>query len=818
MQDLRYALRQLIRSPAFTLVAVVTLALGIGANTAIFSVVNAVLLRPLPYPQSDRLVWLSERGPNFPTMSISYPNFSDWREQQKVFDQIGVYNWGSYNLTGRGQPVRLTGVRISADAFTALRTRPAIGRVFTNEEDQPGASPVVVLSHALWEERFGGNAGVLQQSITLDGRPYVVIGVMPAGFAFPSRTDFWVPVGPLSSAENWKSRGNHPGLLGVARLKPGVTLEQARADMEAIAIRLEKQYPESNTENRVRVEPLLDNYVRNVRAALWTLLGAVTLVLAIACANVANLLLARGAARQKEMAVRAALGAGRWRIARQLLTESLVLSVSGGVLGLGLAWGAVRLIVGLSGDAIPRSQEIGLEIAVLLFTGGIAVLTGMLFGLAPAWQASRPELHDTLKDAARGITGGRARLRHGLVVAEVALTLVMLAGAGLLLRSFYRLQQVQAGFSHERVVTFRLDLPDRKYEADDAPIRFYQSLIEKLAALPGVESASLASRLPLGENDWQTSFVVDGQPEPPPNQRPSMEVQVVSPEYFRTMGIPVLRGRAFTDQDDLSHLRGQDLGGMSRNERLIAGMTSMIIDQEFARKHWPGQDPIGKRIRLPWGPKGPLLTVVGVVGRVKLGRLNEEGGFVQAYLSCRQVPERGMAVVLKTTLPPSAMVDAARREVQALDAEQPLYDVRTLAEMRDRSIAPQRMNLTLLGTFAVVGLTLALIGLYGVLAYAVTQRRREIGVRMALGAQPAQVLQLVIGHGMRLVLLGLGIGLAGALAVTRLLRTLLFSVGPADPLTFALTPLLLILAALLACWLPASRASRVDPMEALRCE
>ena len=815
---MKFALRQFAKNPGFTAVALITLALGIGANTAIFSVVNAVLLRPLPYPQSERLVWLSERGPNFPTMSISYPNFTDWRAQQTVFEHLGVYNWGSYNLTGRGEPQRLTGVRLSADALSALRVQAALGRVFNNDEDKPGAPSVVLLSHGLWQSRFGAKADVLNQPMTLDGRAFTVIGVMPAGFAFPNRADIWVPVGPLSGEESWKSRGNHPGLLGVARLDRGVTLEQARAEMETIAVRLEQQYPDSNKNNRVGVEPLLDNFVSNVRPALWTLLGAVGLVLLIACANVANLLLARAAARHKEMAVRAALGAGRWRIARQLLTESLLLAIAGGALGLLLASGGLRLILALSPNSIPRSDEIGLDAGVLAFTFVVSVLTGVLFGLAPAWQASRPDVQETLKETARGVTGGRARLRQTLVVAEVALTLVMLVGAGLLLRSFHRLQQVNAGFSHERVLSFRLGLPERKYQREEKQIGFYQDLLRNLRALPGVEAASVTSRLPFGGNDWQTGFVIEGQPEPPPHQRPSMEVHLVGPDYFQVMGIPVLRGRTFSEQDDRGHLRGRDLSALSDGQRWMAGLNAIVVDEEFARRHWPGEEALGKRVKLPWGEQAPVLTVIGVVGRVKLGQLGEQGGFVQAYLPFLQGPGHDMAVVMKTTLAPESLIATARRQVQALDPEQPIYDVRTLAEMRDNSIAQPRLNLTLLGIFAGLALALAVIGLYGVLAYQVTQRQREIGVRMALGAERADVLQLVVGHGMRLVLAGLGIGLIGALALTRLLRALLFGVGPTDPATFAATLLLLALTALLACWLPASRASNVDPMEALRYE
>jgi putative ABC transport system permease protein len=818
MNDLRFAFRQLLKNRGFTVVAVLTLALGIGANTAIFSVLNAVLLRPLPYPESERLVWLSERGPNFPTMSVSYPNFIDWRAQQTVFEQIGVYNWGSYNLTGRGEAQRLTGVRASADVFAGLRSQAVLGRVFNSEEDQPGAPPVVLLSHGLWQSRFGGKADILNQTLTLDGRAYTVIGVMPRGFAFPNRADIWVPVGPLSSEESWKSRGNHPGLFGLARLKPGVSLEQARREMETIAVRLEQQYPDTNKNNRLRVEPLLDNYVNNVRPALWTLLAAVVVVLLIACANVANLLLARAASRQTEMAVRAALGAGRWRIVRQLLTESLLLALFGGALGLLLAYGGVSLIRALSLDGIPRSDGIGLDAGVLAFTAIVAVVTGILFGLAPAWQASRPDVQETLKESTRGVTGGRARLRQSLVVTEVALTLVMLVGAGLLLRSFHRLQQVNAGFSHERVLSFRLDLPDRKYPKPEQQVAFYQQLLDGLRALPGVQAASVTSRLPFGGNDWQTSFVIEGQPEPPPHERPSMEVHLVGPDYFRVMGIPLLHGRTFAEQDDRGHLRGRDLSDLTDGQRWMAGLNSIIVDEEFARRHWPNGDAIGKRVRLPWGEKSPTLMVVGVVGRVKINELSEKGGFVQAYFPFLQGPSQGMAVVLKTVLAPKSLVSAARQQVRALDFDQPIYDVRTLQEIRDNSIARQRLSLTLLTIFAGIALGLAVIGLYGVLAYAVTQRRREIGVRMALGAQPRDVRRLVVGQGMRLALLGVGLGLAGALALTRLIRNLLFEVAPFDPPTFVLVAVTLGVVALLACWLPARRAARVEPMAALRYE
>jgi putative ABC transport system permease protein len=627
--------------------------------------------------------------------------------------------------------------------------------------------------------------------------------------------DIWIPLGAFSSLPSFQDRNDHPGLEGVARLKPGVTLEKAQAEMEMIAKRLEQQYPASNTDVRVRLDPLLHKVVGNMSRALWTLLGAVTLVLFIACANVANLLLARVAARRKEMALRAALGAGRWQIIRQLLTENLLLAVAASALGLLLAHWGLSLILTLGHNAIPRHAEVHMDGSVLLFTALASLMTGVLFGLVPAWQASRPMLQAVLQSNSRGVTSGHDRLRQGLIVAEVSLTLMLLTGAGLLLHSFRNLQSVNPGFSTERVLSFRLDLPKRKYGTPDQQNGFYQALVERLRTVPGIQAAGVASRCPLEPFNWLAEYQIEGQPEPTSGQGLTMDTTLASPDYFRAMGIPLLRGRVFTDQDNREHVRGT-----SREHEDGGGLNVIIVDEEFARRHWPNEDPIGKQVRIPWGTRGqnPVLTVVGVVARVKVRELSEHGGFVQAYLAAWQAPESGGAVVVKTVVSPETLISAVRAQVNSLDPAQPISNLRTVEELRSNSLAPQRVNLALLGMFGVLALTLAAIGLYGVLAYAVTQRRREIGVRMALGAQRSNVLGLVIGNGMRLVVGGMVFGMVGATFLTRVMRTLLFDVTPFDPLTLVSVPVVLSTVALLACWLPARRAAKVDPMEALRCE
>jgi predicted permease len=816
-QDLRYGMRMLLKSPGITFVVILALALGIGANTAIFSVVDAVLLRPLPYEESDRLVFLNETSKSMDEISISYPNFTDWRNQNQVFEKIGVYNRSSYNLTGVGEAERIITGQVSADMFAALRANPAAGRLFTNDEDKPGASPVVVLSYPLWQRRFGGQANILNQQLTLNGKSYTVIGIMPEGFQFPSRVEMWVPVGQLSGEASWQSRGNHPGLYGVARLKRGVSFAQAKAEMDMIGANLEKQYPDSNSGNGIGTRPLLEIFVGDIRRALWVLFAAVAFVLLIACANIANLLLARAQSRQKEMAIRAAMGAGRWRIARQLLTESVLLALIGGTLGMLIAQWGIKLILYISPDAIPRAREISLDWRVLAFTIGLSFVTGILFGLVPALQAGVTDVHETLKETGRG-TSGKHWMRSSLVVVEVATTLVLLIGAGLMIRSFYRLQKVNPGFSYDHLTSFTVALPRAKYTTQDQREQFYNRLLENLRGLPGVETTAAASGLPLGNNGWQTSFVVEGRPLPPRDQTPLMEACLVTPDYFRAMNIPLKSGRYFSEHDNRSWLVGRDLSKLNEDQRNMAGVNSIVIDEEFARRHWPNEDAVGKRIRLGTEAQAPVLTVQGVVGRVKMEGLSQDSKRVQGYFPYAQIPSGGMTVILKAAGDPNQLIAAARQQVKAIDPDQPIYNIRTMNEIRAESVAPERLNLTLLSIFAGIALVLAIVGIYGVMSYSVTQRTHEIGIRMAIGAQPRDVFRMVIGQGMMLALIGVALGLIGAFGLTRLMATMLFGVEPTDPATFAAIAVLLTGVALVACYLPGRRATRVDPVVSLRYE
>jgi putative ABC transport system permease protein len=641
---------------------------------------------------------------------------------------------------------------------------------------------------------------------------------MPPNFPFPDKPDIWVPVGPLSNQPAWQNRGAHPGLTAIGRLKAGVSLEQARAAMNAIAVRLEQQYP-TNRSVRVQITPMLETYVRDFRRALWVLLGAVGVVLLIACVNAANLLLARATLRQREIAVRAALGASRWRVTRQLLTESALLAVMGGALGLLLASWGIKLILAVSPDSIPRVGEINLDGRVLAFTLAVSLLTGIIFGLAPAIQASRVDVQAMLKETARSLTGGRRWLCHGLVITEIALTLVLLAGAGLLLRSFYSLQQSSLGFVAENTLSFRVNLPQEKYAEDQRKINFFHQVMENLRSQPGVQAVAITSRAPLSAvGQSQQAFLPAGHAMPESGQPPFMEATVVSPDYFRALAIPLLRGRYFTEQDVRPDLRKETLQGLTPTQGLLAGLKVMIVDEEFARRHWPNEDAIGKRVLFGLSPSAPVATVVGVVGRVKLDGPTADSNLVQGYFPFLQVPVGAMTFTVRTAVEPEQLIAAARRQVMAADPEQPISQIGVFTQMRAAAVAPQRLNMLLLGLFAAVALALALVGIYGVMSYAVTQRAHEIGLRMALGAQRSDVLKLMIREGMTLTLGGALLGLGGALVLTRLMKTLLFGVSPTDPLTFAAITLLLTLVSLLACWIPARRATKVDPMTALRFE
>jgi putative ABC transport system permease protein len=801
LQDIRYSIRVLLKSPGFTVVALLTLTLGIGANSAIFSVVNAVLLRPLPYEESERLVFITERSPVLEGMSVAYPNYLDWREQNGVFDNIGVYRRVGVNLTGNGEAERLSGGEVSAEVFNALRAKPVLGRTFLEEEDRPGANPVVVLGYGLWQRRFGRSENVIGETLTLNAKAHTVIGIMPPDFRFPSGVDLWIPVGLNADNPSWV-RGNHPGLYAVARLKPGVTTSQAQAEMDTIAVQIEQQYPQSNLGSRVTITPLFNRIVGDIRPALLVLLAAVGFVLLIACANVANLLLARAAARQKEIAVRMALGATRSRLIRQLLTESVLLSVAGGALGLLLAVWGIDLLIAISPNNIPRFTEIKLDNRVLGFTAGIALMTGILFGLAPALHASKLNLNEMLKEGGRSATAGsrRQRIRGLLVVSEVAIALVLLISAGLLIKSFLRLQQVDPGFNPDNVLTAGIPLPRTKYLEPEKRITFYEALFSRIATLPGVQAVGAVSELPV-EGGSQTYFVVEDRPIPPREEIPLTEYSLVSAGYFDAMELRLLSGRKFEQQD-------------VRN-----GPSVCIIDENFARQYWPDQDPIGKRLKYGGAdPGNPWTTVVGVLANVKYNGLDQESPRVQIYLPYKQSTFLGASLVIRTAGDPKNLVAAVRNEVSAIDPDLPIYEVRTMNEVINESVASRRLYMTLLGIFAGVAMILAAIGLYGVMAYSVAQRAHEIGIRMALGAQPGDVLRLVVKQGMALTLAGVATGLICAFALTRLLSSLLFGVSATDLSTFVIISVILAGVALVACFVPARRATKVDPMIALRYE
>ncbi|HEV8187224.1 MAG TPA: ABC transporter permease [Pyrinomonadaceae bacterium] len=803
LHDLRYAIRQQRKNPAFTIVAVITLALGIGANTAIFSVVNTILLQPLPYKDPERLVlvWEENAKQGYPTDTPTAANFGDWRDQNQLFEGMAAMAPDSFNLTGSGDPERLEGRRVSASFFPLLGVDPHIGRAFTAAEDQPNSGHVVLLSYGLWQRRFGGDAGVVGKTLNLNGAGYTVVGVMPPRFQFPTPDDeVWVPI--AFTQEQAADRNSHY-LKVLGRLKPGVTLAQAQAEMSTIATRLQQQYPKTNTDLGAVITPLHEQIVGDIKPALLILLGAVGLVLLIACANVANLLLARAAVRQKEIAVRVALGARRRRLIRQFLTESVLLSTLGGLVGLAIAYGGLVVLKSFIPENISQARAISIDYKVLGFTLLVSVATGLVFGLAPAIQAVRFNQIETLKEGGRdAATGGSGkRLRSLLVMAEVAISLVLLIGAGLLINSFLRLRNVDPGFRAENLLTMKIVLPEPKYEKWKMRSTFYSDLIQRVQSLPGVKSAAVTTNLPLYSQGNSIGVSIEGKPEPPPGQELIVTTRIISNGYLDTMSIPLLKGRQLTDQD-------------TDNSQNVA-----VVSETMARRFWPGEEVVGKRVSIgKVRSQEDWIQVIGVAKDVRQFELNDDPK-PQMYLTYRQFGFfDAQDLVVKTDVDPASMASAVRKAVWEIDKDQPISNIRTMETILAESIARQRFSMLLLAIFAGVALVLAAVGIYGVMSYSVAQRTHEIGIRMALGAQTMTVLKLAIGYGLKLVLAGIAIGLIAAFALTRVMSTLLFGVTATDPTTFALISLLLIAVAAIASYIPARRATRVNPIIALRYE
>jgi putative ABC transport system permease protein len=809
LKDVRYGLRTLAKSPGFTAVALLTLALGIGANTVIFSVVDAVLFKALPYPRPNALVAIVESEQTVGEISVSWPDFVDWRQQNQVFDSIAVYHGNGMNLTGFERPERVEVMQATAAFWDLTGARPVLGRVFNASEDQVGASPTVVLSLAFWQGRLGGDPKIVGKTVTLNQANYRVTGVLPANFWVPHGADLFVPLTPIANDPNWLDRGNHNGVGAIARLKPGVTLEQARADMSAIAKRLEQQYPKSNSGETDLVVPLQERIVGNVRGMLYLLLTAVGFVLLTACANLANLMLARASGREKEMAVRAAMGAGRGRLIAQALTESVLLSLGGGALGAVLALYAtdprINPLLREASNDIPRLNLAHLDLRVLGFVTLVSIITGLVFGAIPALHLSRPDVIETLKQATRSATTGRSgsRWRSSLLVTEVGLALVTVAGAGLMVRSMIRVQQAPLGFQPDHLLAVGISLPVSKYPLKGAQADvFFKQALERIAALPGVHSVATVDCMPMAGGCWDSIYTLSDRAIPPPGALPDADFNVVSPGYFATMGVPLIEGRGFNEHDD-------------DKTPLVA-----IINQTLARQMWPHGDPVGKRLRQGFPQdSNPPFEIIGVVGDVK-----------RESLAARQDPEVFLALnqrasafavqafLVRTRPDPASMAGAVEREIHTLDPDQPLTGVQPVTAYMQDSIAGRRISTALLGAFAAIALLLAAIGVYGVMAYTVSLRTQEMGIRLALGAQRRDLFRLVVGHGLKLAALGVGGGLAVSLIVTRYMSSLLLDITSTDPVTFVTVSLLLAGVAALASYIPAWRATRVDPMVALRCE
>jgi putative ABC transport system permease protein len=799
LKDIRYGLRSLWNRPGFTAIAVVTLALGIGANSAMFSTVNAVLLRPLSYPEADRIVLLEGVNPaaGITQSNMSIPDFADWQNQNQVFEQLAGFVTGGSLLTRGDETERVRGTGVTADFFPLFRTAPIKGRTLQADDAQKGRDPVVVLSYGLWQRRFGGASNVVGSTVMLSGKSTTVVGVMPAGFDYPAQTELWVAYAVDAAAE----RRDNRFFSVVGRLKPGVPVAQAQAALDTINQRLAQSYVETNTGWTVRVINLQERLVGAMRKSLLLLLGAVAFVLLIACANVANLLLARATGRQKEMALRAALGASRWRVIRQLLTESLLLSVIGGAIGLMLSIWLTKLLVSVSPANTPRFDEIRPDARVFLFTLGLTVITGLLFGLIPALQISRSDLNGGLKESGRTSSGGAhsKRLRSLMMVSEIALSFMLLVGAGLLIKSFLRLRDVSPGFNAGNVLTMRVSLLPAKYATGEPRVQLLRQTLDRLKTLPGVQSSAAVLSLPLGGDTFNVgrAYIREGRPATP-EESAGASYLVATPDYFRALQIPLVAGRTFNEQDT-----GQ-------------ATKVVVVNETMARQLWAGLSPLGKHITI-WRDEQFPREIVGVVGDTKPSLDTEAGP--QMYVPFAQDSGWGsMSLVLRTGGNPLNTSAAARSEIRSLDKGIPVFNVKTMNDVLATSVAQQRMSMLLLSAFAAMALLLAMIGIYGVTAYYVTQRTQEIGIRIALGAQTGDVLKLVLKNGMMLALGGVAVGMAGAFALTRLMSSLLFAVKPTDAVTFTAVSLALLLTALLACYLPARRATKVDPWVALRYE